>query len=135
MDYLRVVRLEETDATGVIFFSKLQSIGLECIEIFLNSSGYTVPILQKNGYLFPIIAAEAHYFSPIRCADVLMIRLSFRSIGRSSVTFFLQFFLNQELAADLEIKQVFIDAVSFKSIPILSSLREKVESLPKIEVE
>ena len=100
MKYQRKIRLEETDATGVIFFSKLQSIGVECVEIFLNECGFSIRNLIQMELLFPIVHAEANYYLPIECGDFLEIELFLEKIGTKSVSFYLQFDLNGAKAAD-----------------------------------
>ena len=116
MNYQRKIRLEETDATGVIFFTKLQSIGLEVVENFLNEIGYSVPQFMAKNLLFPIVHVEANYFLPIRCADVLNCNLFLKKLGESSVTFHVEFYLNDKLCGNFEMVNVMIEKSALKSV-------------------
>lgn len=132
MIYQRKIKLEETDATGVIFFAKLQSIGLECIEIFLNNNSFSVPEMMEKGMLFPIVHAEANYYLPLRVKDELNIFLFCEKVGTKSVQFYLEFYLDSKLAADMRLVQVLMDSSKMQSIPLTKGIQNLFETLPKI---
>lgn len=133
MKYQRKIKLEETDATGVIFFSKLQSIGLECLEIFLNNKGFSVKKLIELNLLFPIVHAEANYYIPIECADSLEISLFLEKMGDKSISFYLEFSLDGAKAADMRLTNVTTCRILKKSISIPLVFREQINQLQRKE--
>jgi 1,4-dihydroxy-2-naphthoyl-CoA hydrolase len=135
MKYQRKIKLEETDATGVIFFSKLQSIGLECLEIFLNNHGFSVKNMIQMDLLFPIVHAEANYYLPMECGDDLEIELYLEKMGNKSVSFYLQFKLEKQKAADMRLTNVTICRVNKKAIELPTAFKEQLSQLKRKGVE
>ncbi len=128
MHYQRKIKLEETDATGVIFFAKLPSIALELLEIFLNQIGYSIPQMMEMETLFPIVHVKANYLLPMRCSDLLDCHLYLKKVGESSVTFYIDFFLNDQLSGNVELVNVWIDKCSFKSKPLSAEFKSALKS-------
>ena len=81
--YLRKIRVQDTDATGVLYFANQLQIGLEAFEEYMHTQGLKVGkmIMEKN-FLIPIVHAEADFFAPIYLSDELQLNLTFPKIGR-----------------------------------------------------
>ena len=63
----RIIRLRETDATGVLFFSEKLKLALEVFESYLYDKGITVQqMIEASEFLMPIVHAEADYSAPLR---------------------------------------------------------------------
>ena len=72
--YFRVIRLTDTDAAGVIYFSNLLSICHEAYEDFLTSNPISFKNLVYHGSIaLPIVHAEIDFFKPIYCGDRILI--------------------------------------------------------------
>lgn len=88
----RRITLQETDATGVLFFGQQFKIALEVFEAFLKAKGFSLHQLLDSPYLMPVVHAEADYFAPLQVDDELCIQMTQVKLGNSSVTFEYLFF-------------------------------------------
>jgi len=85
--YKRMIRVQDTDMTGAIYFANQLKIGLEAFEDFLYNQGISIgKMMKKTEYLLPIVHAQADFLSPIYSSDLLEIRLRFSKIGNTSFT-------------------------------------------------
>lgn len=85
--YKRLVKMADTDASGVIYFASVQMIALEAFEEFLSEYGFDLGYeITKGEYLFPVVHAEADYLSPITVGEEIQVHLILKKIGRSSFT-------------------------------------------------
>ena len=129
MIYQRKIRLEETDATGIVFFSKLQSLGVECIEFFLQNKMFSVKKILNSGYAFPIVSCNMEYLSYVKLEDEVKIKLICEKIGKSSVEFKLSFFVQSTNVANMKLVQVYISQITEKSTPLPEDLKEVLKTL------
>lgn len=76
-EYLRVVRFQETDAAGVVYFANLLSLCHEAYEASLAEAGIdlTTFFSKENGIAVPIVHTEADFHKPLRCGDRISIHL------------------------------------------------------------
>lgn len=85
--YSRVVKMGDTDATGVVYFANIQKIALEAFEDYLFKKGFSLEkMIQEEDYLLPIVHASADYLSPIKAGDEIYVLLHCSHIGTSSFT-------------------------------------------------
>ena len=63
--YQTTIRLHQTDAAGVVFFSNLFVIAHDAYESFLESHLPLNAILSDGVYIIPIVHAEADYLLPL----------------------------------------------------------------------
>ena len=50
--YQRKIRVQDTDATGVLYFANQLQIGLEAFEEFMHTQGFKIgEMIQKNKFL------------------------------------------------------------------------------------
>jgi len=72
MVYQRVVRLGDTNAAGVIYFTSLLSICHEAYESGLQDFGLNLKDFLANGScVVPIVHAEIDFFKPLFCGDAI----------------------------------------------------------------
>ncbi len=69
------VRLQDTDATGVLYFPRQFQMAMEAFEEFLKHRGYSLRQLLESNYLMPVVHAEGDYLAPVMVGDVLEVRL------------------------------------------------------------
>lgn len=85
-NYLRVVRFQETDAGGVVYFAELLGFCHEAYEDSLAKAGVDVRAFFSGSGLadedgdqlaiaVPIVHAEADFFKPMFCGDHISISL------------------------------------------------------------
>jgi 1,4-dihydroxy-2-naphthoyl-CoA hydrolase len=128
--YHTQVRLKDTDATGVLYFSEQFRMALEAFEDFLKEQGFSLKKLLGSSYLMPIVHAEGDYFAPLTVGDKLEISIKVIKLGTTSVT--LEFlFRDPERKLDVgkvQIVHAVIDKVSRNPIPIPDFLRTILKS-------
>lgn len=125
--YKRTIRLSETDATGVIYFSELLKLGLETFEAFLASQGFTLQqMIEESDFLMPIVHAEADFLGPIKVGDVTEIQLNFANMGTSSFTLSSSLFVDGKERGRTSIVHVAVSKFSRKSIPIPEQIKDLI---------
>ncbi len=123
--YKRKVRVQDTDATGVLYFANQLQIGLEAFEEFLHIKGLSIgEMVKKNHYLLPIVHAEADFFAPIHISDTLEVTLSFPKIGTTSFTHASDVLKDGEKVGAVEIIHVVYCPVKKEAIPIPEALKK-----------
>lgn len=133
MAYLRVIRMEDTDMTGVIFFARLHAIALEAIEDHLAKIGLKVSTIINQGFLLPIVHSEASFFSPIFHDDLLTIHVVVSTIKNKSMTFEALFLKDDKNVAVAKLTHVLCDKESKKGILIPEEFKKALFLLPKKE--
>ncbi len=118
--YHTKVRLKDTDATGVLYFSEQFKMALEAFEEFLFCQGFSLRELLDTSYLMPIVHAEADFIAPLRVGDPLEITVQVGKIGTSSIALQYAFFdPNRSISVGrVEIVHVVIDREKGVSVPI-----------------
>jgi 1,4-dihydroxy-2-naphthoyl-CoA hydrolase len=126
------VRLQDTDATGVLYFSEQFKMALEVFEEFLHAHGYSLKKLMQSPFLMPVVHAEADYFAPLEVGDELEISLVVEQLGTSSITFSYRFFdsSRQLEVGQVKIVHVTMERQSKKAVPIPDFLRTILEAVP-----
>lgn len=72
--YDRIVRFQDTDAAGVVFFSNLLSICHEAYEEMLRGRGIDLKLFfQHPDFALPIVHAEVDFYQPVFCGDRLAV--------------------------------------------------------------
>lgn len=84
--YPRTIRLQETDATGVLYFAEQLKIALEAFEDFLSHQKFSLHQLIESPYLMPVVHAEADYFAPLQVGDRVNISVALKRLGEKSFT-------------------------------------------------
>ncbi len=127
--YQTRVRLRDTDATGVLYFSEQFNFAMEAFEEFLKVRGFSLRELMNTPYLLPVVHAEADYLSPLMVGDVLEINMQVSKIGSSSVTLEYTFFdlTRRADAGKAQIVHVVVDKETRRPTPIPDFLRSLLE--------
>lgn len=117
--YRTQVRLRDTDATGVLYFTEQFRMALETFEEFLKVNGFSLKALLGSQYLMPIVHAEGDYFAPLTVGDELEITMKVGQVGTTSLT--LNFTLhdpNRQIdTGKVQIVHVMIDREKKASVP------------------
>lgn len=86
--YKTVIKLHETDAAGLLFFSHQFKLVHDAYEALLDSIGYSFAfMIRKASFFLPIVHAEADYKAPLFVGDHITIQVTVAKIGRTSFTF------------------------------------------------
>ncbi len=80
-----VVRLQDTDAAGILYFANQFRMIHEAYEELFDKIGFGFARLIKDcDFFLPIVHAEADYTAPLSVGDKLEIIISIEKIGQTS---------------------------------------------------
>src|SRR3989338_306760 len=83
-----VIRMQHTDAAGILFFASQFEIVHSVYEDFMRGLGFDFPfLLKKAKYFVPIVHAEADYIRPLFVGDKIEVTLVCEHIGQTSFAF------------------------------------------------
>ncbi len=81
----RTVRLQHTDAAGILFFANLIVLCHEVYEEFMTDIGFGFDRIIRNGeFRIPIVHVEADYRLSLRAGDRAIIDMHVSRIGTTS---------------------------------------------------
>jgi 1,4-dihydroxy-2-naphthoyl-CoA hydrolase len=84
--HLHRVRLAQTDAAGVVFFTEPLAIAHVAWEALLDALDQPVSrILSERRFALPIVEASTRILRPIRVGDDVEVAVTLEKLGRSSV--------------------------------------------------
>jgi YbgC/YbaW family acyl-CoA thioester hydrolase len=124
------VKLHDTDAAGLLFFSNYFKIAHTAYEKFMKSIGCGLDhIIETSDYLVPIAHAEADYERGLCLGDKFSVSLK-AEIGQTSFTLS-YLFKDQEgnVAARLKTVHVTVDKKSGEKIPLPQGLRHGLSAI------
>jgi 1,4-dihydroxy-2-naphthoyl-CoA hydrolase len=123
----RTVRFQDVDAAGTVFFPRIIEYFADAYFALLEARGVDLPgLIAKREWAGPFAHAEADYMVPLRFGDAVVIEIVGAAPGNTSLT------LGYRVTAQLErtrlhatgqTVQVFVDARTFRPIPIPDVLR------------
>ena len=133
--YQTKIKLHETDAAGLLFFSNQFKIIHDAYEGMLESIGFGFAQLIPNmNFFLPIVHSEADYKIPLFVGDLLEIQVTVANVGKTSFT--LSYALlnaSQKIIGTAQTVHVATDKTTRKKIPIPTELRSKLEILQSAE--
>lgn len=131
----RRVEFSDTDMAGIAHFSRFFLWMEQAEHEFLEKRGLTV-VFEQDGekHGFPRVSASCDYLKPVRYRDVLHIAVHLESIGRSSLQYRFEFWLQGD-ASPVAVGKVTtchckMTAAGMRSAPIPDWMREKLENAP-----
>lgn len=129
--YQTKIKLHETDAAGLLFFSNQFKIIHDAYESLLETIGFSFQELIRNkNYFLPIVHAQSDYKLPLFVGDVIEIQVKVTHIGKTSFTFSYQLLnAKKEIVGTAQTVHVTIDKSQHKKIPLPADMREKIEHL------
>ena len=93
-DYTRIVRFQDTDAAGVVYFANLLAMCHEAYEASLAASGIDLKTFFKNERVaVPIVQSQSDFFRPLFCGDRVRIELTAKLLSEDTFETHYQFFV------------------------------------------
>ncbi|MCB1107964.1 MAG: acyl-CoA thioesterase [Chlamydiia bacterium] len=128
--YERTIRVQDTDATGAIYFANQLQIALEAFEEFLLHQGFSVgDMISKNQFLLPIVHTEGDFFAPLAAGDRVEVTLSFSRVGTTSFTHTSDLLKKNEKVGTVSIVHVVYCPEKKQSIPIPEEIKKIISPL------
>jgi len=128
------IRLKQTDATGVIYFSEQFNIALEAFEEFLHHQGFSLRKLVDSPYLMPIVHAEADYLAPVKVGDELEVRIELADLGTKSITIHYLIYHQEQEVGKVTLVHVTVDQSTRASVPIPDFIKTMMKNLKASEL-
>jgi len=127
--YQTQIKLHETDAAGLLFFSNQFKIIHDAYQALLEHLGFPFAELIRNkDYFLPIVHSEADFKSPLFVGDLIEVQVVVEKIGKTSLTFFYNILnASQKCVGTAQTVHVAIDKTTQKKIAFPSDLRKKFE--------
>ena len=131
--YQTKIKLHDTDAAGILFFSHQFELIHDAYETLLETIGFSFAELIRNrDFFLPIIHAESDYKSPLFVGDPVEIQVVVENIGTTSFTFAYKLLnTKKEVVGTAKTVHVTVDKKTHQKIPIPKDMRSKIEGLYK----
>jgi YbgC/YbaW family acyl-CoA thioester hydrolase len=129
--YETMVRMQHTDAAGVVFFAGVFVLAHDCYEAFLEGQGMSLgAMLDEGKYIAPIVHAEADIRKSMRLSEKITIEMSLVKTGKSSFELAYQFTAESGHAtARVRTVHAMVDNVTRKSVRIPDSFMKVLNPL------
>ncbi|MBG0745130.1 MAG: acyl-CoA thioesterase [Planktothrix agardhii KL2] len=83
--YKRIIRFQDTDAAGVVYFANILAMGHEAYEASLNQAEVNLKSFFVNpDFAIPIVHASVDFRFPLFCGDQVLIELNPEIINENS---------------------------------------------------
>ncbi len=126
----RTVRLQDTDATGVLYFANQLQMALETFEEFMQKSGVSLnSMIEEKKFLLPVVQVKSDFLSPVKAGDHLDIFLSLTHVGSSSFSYLAELKKGQEVMGSVSIVHVFYSVRKKRSQPIPDHYKKMLNGL------
>lgn len=129
--YPYTVRLRDTDAAGLLYFTEQLRIAHETFEDFFASRGLSLAYyLETASYMLPVVHAEADFKAPLAVGDRLRVHLACGGIGDSSLTFTTRLEReNGSLVGTTTIVHAAVDRATGKKVPVPDEVKALTANL------
>lgn len=131
--YQTKIKLHETDAAGLLFFSNQFKIIHDAYESLLETIGYDFAQLIRDRDIFlPIVHAESDYRAPLFVGDAVSIQVSVDKIGKTSFSLAYKLLnAKQKLVGTGRTVHVAVNQSTRKKIVLPKDLLAKIQKLSK----
>jgi len=126
--YQTKIKLHETDAAGLLFFSNQFKMIHDAYEAMLEHVGLGfAELLRKKSYFLPIVHTESDFLSPVFVGDLIEIRVSVIKLGKTSFTLAYNLYnTSQKVIGTARTVHVTTDKKTRKKIPLPDDLRSRL---------
>ena len=129
--YKTKIRLHDTDAAGILFFSHQFEIIHDAYECVLEKIGFGFAnLIRKRSFFLPIVHAECDYKAPLFVGDKIEVQVVVEHIGETSFTFAYQIFNDKKnLVGTGKTVHVTVNKKTHKKIPLPPAMRSAIQKL------
>lgn len=131
--YKTKIKLHETDAAGLLFFSNQFKLIHDAYESLLEKYGVGfAKLIREKSHFLPIVHAEADYKAPLFVDEQITIQVTVQNVGTTSFSFAYKL-LNakkQVVGTGLTV-HVTTDKKTRKKIPLPREMRAAIERIAK----
>lgn len=111
--YKRIVRFQDTDAAGVVYFANTLAMCHEAYEESLATSGINLKAFFSNyDVAIPIIHANVDFFRPMFCGEQIFIELTPEQLSNNKFEITYQVMASEQLIAKAVTRHICIEVIS-----------------------
>ena len=116
MSYQRefLLTFGDCDPANILYFANYPHFAHETIENFMKASGGWELWFAHKDHGVPLAHCETHYYKPIFLGQTICNQLSLDKIGNSSVSFKIDFLVEDQLCSQVKTIHVFVNRQSKK---------------------
>ena len=131
--YKTKIKLHETDAAGLLFFSNQFKLIHDAYESLLEKSGLGfATLIRDKKYFLPIVHAEADYKAPLFVDDHITIQVTVQDVGNTSFSFAYKLLnAKKHVVGTALTVHVTTDKKTRKKIPLPREMRVAIEKLAR----
>lgn len=131
--YKTKIKLHETDAAGLLFFSNQFKLIHDAYEALLEKIGFGFgKLIRDKSYFLPIVHAEAEYKAPLFVDDHITIQVTVQNVGTTSFTFAYKLLnAKKQVVGTALTVHVTTDKKTRKKIPLPRDMRIAIERIAK----
>ena len=120
LHYETKIKLHDTDAVGIIFFSNLFKIAHDAWEFVLDRIGFPIKdILDKLDFKLVIIHAEADFLYPLKVNDDIIVKIKVEKIAKTSFKLYYNIMdISHKTVAEVKTVHVCIDKKNSRKKPL-----------------
>lgn len=123
--YAYTIRLADTDAAGVVYFTKVLEICHEAYEAYLEASGISLPNLVADYQIaLPIVHAEVDFFRPLYWGNVIQVEVIPQLISDTEFTVTYKIIAKSNTKASALTRHVCINSETRKRVSLPNALQE-----------
>ena len=124
----RVVRFQDVDAAGILFYARTFDYFHDAYVAWLRERGAPLESALRSGeWAAPLHRAEAEYLRPLRFGDALDVALVSVRVGETEFTIDYRIDREGETACVGRTLHVSVDPVTFRRSPVPAPLRAALE--------
>jgi 1,4-dihydroxy-2-naphthoyl-CoA hydrolase len=129
--YQTKIKLHQTDAAGLLFFSHQFEIVHDAYESLLEKIGFGfASLIREKDFFLPIIHAECEYKAPLFVEDLIEIQVKVEKVGKTSFTFVYKLVNSKGiLVGTARTTHVTMNKETQKKITLPSDMRVKITEL------
>ena len=129
--YQTKIKLHETDAAGLLFFSNQFKIVHDAYEGLLERIGFGfAQLIREKKFFLPIVHSESDFKLPLFVGDLIEVQTMVEKVGKTSFTLFYKILdTSQCIVGTAQTVHVTVDSETHKKTPLPSGLRSKLEQI------
>lgn len=132
-EYKVTIKLHETDAAGLLFFSHQFKLIHDAYESLLEEIGFGFAVLiREKDFFLPIIHAESDYKAPVFVGDRIVIQVRVEKIGTTSFIFaYILLDTQGSVVGTARTVHVTTDKKTREKVPLPPDMRKAIEGLSR----
>lgn len=124
----RVVRFQEVDAAGLVFYARIFDYFHDAYVSFLRERGASLEVaLRDESWVAPLRRAEAEYLRPLRFGDAVEVVIAEVRVEETEYAIDYRVEVDGAVACVGRTRHVSVDPITFRRCPVPDALRRALD--------